>query len=325
MYREDLRSKEVEIIWNYQQIDFIEPTFLTENKGDHISTWKKDISFEVPWENEGKILKVYGWVGIRMPGRQRDAGFVLIRRGRVILGGPDEGYKPTQLFGQGNTFRSQRLIGELHMDDWPITQAKDAFDWYGGLEDAFINMLRRKCSEYMEKSEEYREPRTKLITDGDVKLLTEKTQQIFSNPSLGKAIAEEIRFPEPKKTEKQIKEDTTLLKKASFEPVEINLDVGNEVWNFKLYWVERISDAPWINIENPQENHMDIYLNMLHPFFSAYLEDHQSLDLIIQFVVALALSEKMARMSSTGGLVDPGTIRINMNRILRRVADIEVM
>jgi hypothetical protein len=69
---------------------------------------------------------------------------------------------------------------------------------------------------------------------------------------------------------------------------------------------------------------MDIYLNMSHPFFAAYLEEPDFLELIMQFVVALALSEKMARLSSTNGLVDPGTIRINMNRILRRVADIEV-
>jgi hypothetical protein len=325
MYREDLRSKEVEIIWNYQQIDFEEPTFLEEDIGDHVNVWKKNISFDVPWENEGKALRVYGWIGIRIPGRQRDAGFVLIRRGRVIVGGPDEGYKPTQLFGQGNTFRSQRLIGELHLDDWPISQAKDAFDWYGGLEDALIEALRRECSEYMEKAEVYREQKNKPFTNGEVKLITERTQQIFSNPQFGQALSEEIRFPEPAKTEKQIKEDTAILRKASFEPVEINLDLGSDIWNFKLYWVEKISDAPWVTIENPQDNHMDIFLNISHPFFAEYLERPEFLELIMQFVIALALSEKMARLSSTSGLIDPGIIRINMNRILKRVADIEMV
>ncbi len=116
MYRNDLRTGEIEILWNGIPISFEEPTFLTEELEDGNRIWKKDVSFNVPWESEGCKLQVRGWIGIRMPGRQRDAGFALLRRGRVILGGPNEGYKPTEIFGQGNTFRSQRLAVFYHQD-----------------------------------------------------------------------------------------------------------------------------------------------------------------------------------------------------------------
>ena len=49
------------------------------------------------------------------------------------------------------------------MDAWPVTQAKDAFDWSGGLEDDLIDQLKRVCQDYMDKAEGYRE-RGKPIT-----------------------------------------------------------------------------------------------------------------------------------------------------------------
>lgn len=37
------------------------------------------------------------------------------------------------------------------MDDWPVTQTKDAFDWYGGLEDELIDKLVEITAEYRDK------------------------------------------------------------------------------------------------------------------------------------------------------------------------------
>ena len=55
------------------------------------------------------------------------------------------------------------------MDDWPVTQAKDAFDWSGGLEDEFITCLRTVCKDYMDKCEDIRDPQKK-ITHVDMQL-----------------------------------------------------------------------------------------------------------------------------------------------------------
>lgn len=324
MYREDLRSGEVEVIWNGEPISFEEPTFLVEDlNGGASNTWRKDAAFKVPWESEGRTLDVRGWVGIRMPGSQRDAGFALLRRGRVIIGGPGEGYKPVEVFGQGNTFRSQRLVGELHLEDWPVTQAKDAFDWSGGLEDAFIEELKRACEDYMEKAEGYRE-RSRPITKADIELASERTKMVFSSKPFANAIAEEIKFPDPPKTREQEKTDTEKLRAVSVGPITYKLDVGEEIWQFRLHWQDQLTDAHWMQVNYPQDNQIDVFLNMAHPFLAPYLDKKELLELIQKFVLALALAEKMARRTSKNGLISPGDFRTFMNKVLRRAGEIEV-
>ena len=76
MYREDLRSGEIDILWNGQPISFEEPSFLEEDLHNGIkNVWRKSFTIEVPWGSDGTTLHATGWVGVRTPGRQRDAGF----------------------------------------------------------------------------------------------------------------------------------------------------------------------------------------------------------------------------------------------------------
>lgn len=323
MYRHDLRSGEIEIIWNGEPISFEEPTFLKETVDGESNVWRKRVDFEVPWDSEKRMLKARGWIGILMPGSQRDAGFALIRRGRVIIGGPGEGYKPIEVFGQGNTFRSQRLVGELHLDDWPVTQAKDAFDWSGGLEDDFITELKQASEDYMDKSEGFRE-RKKPLTGADVLLASEPTQNIFTSKPFANAITEEIKFPDPPITLAQERQDTDKLRRVSVGPVIYNLDVGEEVWQFRLHWQDQLSEAHWMQVSYPQDNEIDVFLNMAHPFLAPYLDKKELLELIQKFVLALALAEKMARRTSKNGMISPGDFRTYMNKVLRRAGELEV-
>ncbi len=323
MYREDIRSGEVEILWNGQQVEFEEPPILEEAaEGRAATRWRKDVSFEVPWEPLEKSLRVRGWIGIRNPGSQRDAGFALLRRGRVVIGGPGEGYKPSDVFGQGNTFRSQRLIGELHMDDWPVTQAKDAFDWSGGLEDEFIEELKHVCHDYMDKAEGYRQP-GKPVTRTEMQQASERTQQILANPSFSEAIAQEIAFPEPPKPLEVEEADAEKLKAVSQGPVTFRVPIAPDEWEFRLHWQDQLSDAHWMSVEYPTDTTTDIFLNMAHPFFARYIDDKGFLELLQKFVLALALAERLARRLSRNGAITPGDFRNYMNRVLRYAAEIE--
>jgi len=322
IYRQDLRSGEVEILWNGESVKFEEPSIFMEDMGNVKVPWKKDVAFDVMGPS-GKAFHVRGWVGIIMPGSQRDAGFALFRRGRVIVGGPGEGYKPIEIFGQGNTFRSQRLIGEFHMDDWPVTQAKDAFDWSGGLEDTFIDGLKKACQDYMDKAEVYRQKSKHNISKPEMQLIVERTQQVLADQRFGSAIAHEVTLPEPPKTLEKEKSDADKLRKVSSGPVIYHVNVGSEKWTFRLHWQDQLSDAHWMSVSYPENTVTDIFLNMAHPFFSPYLENNSFIVLLQKFVLALALAEKMARQASSNGLVSPGDFRNFMNRVLRHAADIE--
>lgn len=322
LYRVDLRSKEIEILWDGEPVTFQDPKFLRESQGKGQETvWKREISFSVPNSISGSTLNAGGWVGIMIPGSQRDAGFALLRRGRVILGGPGEGYKPVDVFGQGNTFRSQRLVGELNLDEWPVTQAKDAFDWSGDLEEAFINELKKVCQDYMDKAEGHRE-RTKPVSRGEMEHSSEPIKEMFSEKKFEEAIKEEIEIPTPQKTPDQIEMDTKILGETSEGPIVFTLNFGTTSWIFRLHWQNRISDAPWMTVDYPQDNEVNIYLNMTNSFLSEFHENGASLQVLQKFVIAFALAEKLAWSVAPDGLVSPGEVRTKMNSVLRKASEL---
>ncbi len=322
MYRQDLRSKEVAILWNGEPVVFAEPPILVEDVDGLKVRWKKEVQFEIPWDTGSTNLPVRGWVGVRLPGSQRDAGFALLRRGRVVVGGPGEGYKPVEIFGQGNTFRSQRLIGELNLDQWPVTQAKDAFDWSGGLEDEFIEQLRQVAQDYMDKAEALRQP-GRSISQADMELASEGFKTALEQREVGRAIAQEIALPELPKSPEQEARDTAKLRSLSSGPVVYRIPVGEAPWTFRLHWQDRLSEAHWMSVNYPDDYTTDIFLNMAHPFFVRYLDDRGFLELLQRFVVALALAERMARQVHHGGLVDPSDLRNYMNRVLLHTSELE--
>ena len=50
-----------------------------------------------------------------------------MRRGRVIVGGGDERYFPSVLFGQSGSFRYRRLFGELELEGFEVSFNKNGF------------------------------------------------------------------------------------------------------------------------------------------------------------------------------------------------------
>lgn len=325
MYREDLRSGEVEILWNGQPVRFDEPPILTERpeNGDE-RVWKESISFEVKPPYGGASLPVHGWVGIRDPGKQRDAGFVLLRRKRVIVGGPEAGYRPGEIFGQGNTYRSQRLIGELHMDDWPVTQAKDAFDWSDGLEDAFIEQLKVASKDYANYAESYRSSRAPgPVTQERMEQASARTRQVLASEGFRRAIAEDLGTSQSSSTKRE-EDGPAELKTISRGLVTYTLRTGADEWLFQLHWQDQRSDAHWMQVSYPEEGKVDIFLNTAHPFFAPHLSETGMVELLQKLVVALALAEHLARRSSaTDGHVTPADFRNFMNMVLKRVAEIQ--
>ena len=324
MYRQDLRSGEIRISWNGQPVTFDEPPILEETLEDGTErTWRKSVSFTVTHPFGGESLPVRGWIAIRNPGKQRDAGLVLLRRNRVIVGGPEEGYRPVEVFGQPNMYRSQRLIGELHMDEWPVTQAKDAFDWADGLEDAFIEQLKIVCRDYGDYAESYRSGRTKKVTPTQMEAASERTREVFTSEGLGRLVDEEMQLPDPPPSPLLVKEDSLKLKAVSSGPIIHTLRVSDVEWVFRLHWQDQLSDAHWMQVSYPQDNEVDIFLNTAHPFFAPYLDQQGMIELLQKLVMSLALAEQMARRTSTDGRIMPADFRNYMNKVLRRTSEVE--
>lgn len=361
IYRNDLRSGEVEIIYQGEPLTYEAPVLLEEMTSNGIKLWRKELNFKVPWERKGTELEVTGWVGIQKVMTRRDSGFVLMRRGRVIVGGPEEGYRPQEVVGMSNTHEHGRIVGELNMDKWPVNQAKDGFSWNDGLEDALIDALKTECREVVQKARTYRvkdvDP-AERVAPSDMLAAAEPIQQITQDPKFQRSIRAELpevgvtipsaampsSSPQPQSTPipptpptpaalaKNDVNDVETLVGENSEPISYQLDLGASRWLLQLFWQQEHADTPWMSLRMPRatrENEPDgfqvieIYLNMAHPFLAPYLSSRASLDLLQRLVFGLSLSETMVRAQAVSGKVDAGAVRTKMNDILKFAAQAE--
>lgn len=175
IYRRDIQTGKIAIIYNDEELSYEEPEVYIDESG---TLYKRELDFTV--EHSGKEYPVKGYVAVRETGNVGNSGFALIRRGRVIV----PNYRPTELFGKPNTFAYQRIVGELDMDDWPVTQAKDKFDWENdGLEDEFIEELKPLIHDYRDVAE-HRRKRKKPETTGTEGTSVEKIQAGSESPAV---------------------------------------------------------------------------------------------------------------------------------------------
>lgn len=340
MYRVDLRSGKIHIYYNEESLQYETPAVLKEELPDHsVKEWKKDISFSVICN--GNSYPVSGFVAILDEGSVSGAGFTLIRRGRVIVGGYENGYRPEEVFEKSNSFVYQRLFGELNMDDWPVTQTKDSFDWYSGLEDLFIERLLTECEDYIKKAKEYRKGKKVNPQDGLTKLV-----QTFSDAGVIKDVVitnlPESKPDEPSSSNKNPSDKNNPELKpegtngitgnspiaANVTPPEIELVgsngqkisfvCGDENYTFNYIMKNSDPDANWLSII-PINGEYTIEWNIRHPFFKPYSNDQEFLKLMQQFTFALALSEIEAKQMSTDGKISPSAIRNKMNETLKAV------
>lgn len=91
-------------------------------KNKNFIEWKKDLSFDY----KGK--KVNGFVMIREMGAYHQPGIRLYKNKRVIEGTSLHKSRPIALFGTSNKYASQRVYGELHLNDFDVNFMKTGFD-----------------------------------------------------------------------------------------------------------------------------------------------------------------------------------------------------
>lgn len=326
MYRRDINNKNIEIWFNDEPIKFDEYPVLKNFRGKE---WKKPLDFDVEF-NE-KIFNVTGFVAIMNPGSFPNAGFALFRQDRVVIGGTDSNYKPSQIFGQAQSQRSLKLFGELNMDDFPVNQAKDGFIWDDGLEDAFIQKLKTNIQEYIEIAELSKKER-----ESEEQFSEEKSEELHKNVEptitgmtreIDNTETDEVNNEnEPSTSDTQEYIDTVLnvevpesmvgTKRQYSIPLNpVSSLVVNVQWAIgkKNYWIDY----------NEDENHeINVLINIDHPFFMPYSKDEEFKKVLEKFVLAFVVAEQQAKLTSDkDGYIVASTIKNCMNRYLSNMAE----
>lgn len=281
MYRTDLRSGKIKILYNAVGLVYETPKVLTEILPDGSEkVWKKDI--DISFDFNGEAKRVYGFIGILDEGSTSGAGFTLIRYGRVIVGGYENGYRPEEIFEKSNSYVYQRLFGELNLDGWRVTQTKDAFDLYGGLEDILIEKLKDECEDYRKKAKEYRKrPKVSINTGIETLVNTFSNAGVIDNAVIT-PIPDGIEInPSQLVIDQQI-EESTVPSITTPDPADIEIEGANgkrivfscngEQYIFNFILKKDAPNSRWLNIVKSGEEYI-IEWNIRHMFFKPYIND----------------------------------------------------
>ena len=327
IYRADFRTGQIKVYYNGKLLEFEEVEPYVDSNG---VKWRKEVDFKIPYRDTE--LTVKGFIAIRIPGSTRNAGFTLMRRGRVIVGGPEKNYRPYEVFGPVNLYTYQRLYGELEMDDWPVTQAKDGFDWSNeDLEARFIEKLVEISRDYHEFAENLRTREKVNVED-----ISDQLSKSFNN---NEHISDlKVSF-DANKEEVESKEDSDSSDDESTKdsltpqetetagigveieenkPIILQMKYRGKPYNFTLIFDDSNIKSEWLKLEiiDKENNKYKLTLNALHLFFYPFIQKKDFLVVLAKFAAALVIAELNSYEVAQGGMISPSSIRLAMGQVL---------
>ena len=163
MYREDFRAGVMELRWQGATLSWDE----IDNRLLHD---KSGALYKMPFEFEVGGKKVSGWAGVLENGGRAYAGFSIIHSGRVVKGYPDS-WRPEKIYGGGggrNDLINQRLIGEIHLDDFDVSHTKDDILWYNDEEEQVEAKLEEAIKEYIAAARQVKKDRGGGPSEGEI-------------------------------------------------------------------------------------------------------------------------------------------------------------
>jgi hypothetical protein len=317
IYRVLVRTGRLELFLNNEPLIYEEPLVLEapyyKTSENEPKLWRKDINFDL-----GVGLSVRGFAALRDPGNYSRSGFSLFRRGRLIQGSGEEGYRPPIIFGTSgsSSYARLRLFGELHLEGFEVSHTKDGFRWDEN-EEPFLELLKeyldsdelpllRQCENY--RSLASKKDRTRAAT----KALKQA----------GDAIEESVPAVLPAVADKAPVETSAepLAPQLALAVREISFNFQGQEWLVRIELTDDPAEGDWLSISDRPTSSSgpdvtEIRLSMAHPFMVSFAQtDATEIEPLLRVAAALAISEKLARRA---GVKMAGTIRRNLNQILR--------
>lgn len=312
IYRSDINSGKIEIFVNGEKLVYEIPEVMKETIDGVEIPWKKDIKGEVT--HEGNTYEFHGFVALRNIGNYKETGFALLRRGRVIVGGSDKNFKPQEIFGSSNSFQSLRIFGEIHLDNWPVTQAKDAFDWeLDGLKESFIEELYTKVEDYIAKAKTARKKdkeESNLVTPTQVKTIADETYDDLSS-------IEEVKVAPQNDIEVTA---TTNEEQQQISSYTTTVEILGQTHKIEVKFISDI-DQILIDVnENESDRRLEITFNTAHPYFDEIQDKEAFIKVFQKYLILQVLSERyLTRISDCQGRVYPYEVRETINRMLEEI------
>ena len=315
IYRAFIRDGILELRFNGDVLEYNQPKVLRApyftDKKSPIKEWRKPIRFDF-----GNRLAVHGFAALRETANTAKAGFSLFRRGRVIQGSGDEGYRPSRIFGSSNSYRYQRLFGELHLEGFEVSHTKDGFRWDDN-EQPFLELLREHLDTeelpLLKQAEGYRVRAAPTQLRSSARRAVDNTAQVLEMrlPQVIPAVVD----AEPADTPAEEMPRTSTLAGRRFD-----IRFRDKKWTINIELTNDPAESQWLVVTDVAQSHeqprrLDIRVSMVHPFMVRFAQtDSEDVEALLRVAVAIALGEVLARDS---GVRMAGTVRRNVNDILQ--------
>ncbi len=322
IYRHFIRNGVLDLWVDNELLRYKDPKVLTApypyNSKNKAIYWRREIDLEI----EPNSLYVRGFVGLRETMSNTESGFALFRRGRVIEGSVDEGFRPKKIMGDVGSPEYKRIFGELHLEGFEVSFTKRGIKWDENM-DIFLDALRDDLNHptfpLIKQAREYRTKPTRAeiqkVADAIVKHTVDDLEK------LGDTV-DELQHAPPEQTEAASLTETVEISNRDFE-----FDFNDTKWlvSVELTYDKTIGD--WIEvgdhlIKQPVEEkdirQIGLRMSLSHPFIERFAgTDKARLEPILRIAAALGLAEVSARVA---GVKHAGTIRMNLNRLLASIS-----
>lgn len=322
IYREFIRKGTLKLTLNGEELTFNDPKVLNVPKYDETNgesiLWRKEINFDI---EDG--LGVRGFVAIREKASTSEAGFALFRRGRVIEGSFDNGFRPDFIFGAPNSYRYQRVFGELHLVGFSVNFTKKGIQWDENL-DIFLRLLKDDISSkefpLLQQAEQYRVRATEKEYKAAVKALDETVEDFAKKaPQAVAEVVNNIADIEAPEKEVLIKTEQTLHREFDLRFNKTDWKVSIELsYDPSLTELIEVGDS-FIKekVNNSSVRQIGIRLSLTHPFMVEFAgADTNKIEPILRIAAAFGLSEIIAKDSYK----NQGEVRRNFNELIANLS-----
>jgi hypothetical protein len=313
MYRQDLRDGFLHLVWQAEPLEWhdLDDQLLEARDG---SRYQKQFEFHV----NGK--RVWGWVGILDRGSRAKAGFSILYANRVVRGWPDS-WRPESVYGQflgSNDLVNQRVIGEIHLDEFQVSHTKDDILWLGNEEDEVQNHLKSECADYVAVAKTRRKggEDERGVTDVEIQTAVEEIQQELTSAELADLISIEA-VPPPNVVSEGLQ---PLLAMVSSRDPTYAATIDRLA--VRGYLADEMSpNDPYVVVDATTTNRVVVIVNLSHPHIQQIVGSEGFLN-YLRHCTYDAMAEWQARHKAS--TIDPDTIKLLKDKLLRVPLEIEM-
>lgn len=251
--------------------------------------WKTpQLNIEVGKHPDGSPKKITGWVGILEKGRPNDAGFLMLYRGKGVVGvgqstrSSADLYRPKEIVGSGNSNRRQRFVGEFDVSELGKSITTDDMFWSDDEESTFVSELEKLLKEHQlwQMAENWRPTKLAEMQETAVNSYEDAADDVVR--AVEQDFEREKTFSAEVNSESDIHAKTNVVVTETFNKTFIKDDITYQF----VGALKNVKDD-WLSVYDKK-----IQINLNHPFMQSYfyVPGHNPRG-IFSVAMAIALAE----------------------------------